>query len=179
MWIYNISSLILFSLIYLIFQNLNLALIASLFSCVISVLFIDKLIIKSNFGITFNFVLDYKKIKDIIILSIPLAFSSALGSLNTGIPRILLEKFFGQYTLGIFSTIAYILVIGSLFANSISQVFLPKLRRLFKEKNKKEFEMLTKKMVSIGVLMGLIALLTSITIGKFILSLVFGSEYGA
>lgn len=179
MWIYNISSLILFSLIYIIFQNLNLALIASLFICVISVLFIDKLIIKSNFGITFNFVLDYKKIKDIIILSIPLAFSSALGSLNTGIPRILLEKFFGQYTLGIFSTIAYILVIGSLFANSISQVFLPKLRRLFKEKNKKEFEMLTKKMVSIGVLMGLIALLTSITIGKFSLSLIFGSEYGA
>lgn len=179
MWIYNISSLILFSLIYIIFQNLNLALIASLFSCVISVLFIDKLIIKSNFGITFNFVLDYKKIKDIIILSIPLSFSSALGSLNTGIPRILLEKFFGQYTLGIFSTIAYILVIGSLFANSISQVFLPKLRRLFKEKNKKEFEMLTKKMVSIGVLMGLIALLTSITIGKFSLSLIFGSEYGA
>lgn len=177
MWIYNIFSLVLFFIIYMIFQDLNLALLGSLFTCVISVLFIDRLIIKSNFGISFEFLFNYKKFKNIIILSIPLAFSSALGSLNTGIPRILLERFFGQYTLGIFSTIAYILVIGSLFANSISQVFLPKLRKLFKENNKREFEILTKKMVLIGVIIGLIALLCSLTIGEFVLSLIFGSEY--
>src|SRR5699024_6819684 len=147
MGIYNILSLIMFYLIYFILHNLNMALLFSLISCVFSFVIIDKWFLNKYYDVKLSFDKNIKIVKDIFILSIPLAFSSALGSLNTGIPRIVLEHQFGQYTLGIFSTIAYVLVIGSLFANSISQVFLPKLRKFFKENNKNAFEKLAKKMV--------------------------------
>ncbi|MDK9855706.1 oligosaccharide flippase family protein [Staphylococcus equorum] len=178
MVIYNVFSLLFFTLIYTISQNLELALSFSLLICILSFLIVDQIIIKHVFDINFKFSLNIKKFKNIIVLSIPLAFSSSLGSLNTGIPRILLEKFYDQYTLGIFSTIAYVLVIGSLFANSISQVFLPKLRKLFKENRKSEFKKLTKKMVTIGMFIGMTSLLFSATLGKELLSVLFGEEYG-
>lgn len=178
MGIYNLLSLILFFIIYFITHNLNMALLSSLLSCVFSLIIIDKWFLNKYYSVKLGFDNNIKIIKDIFILSIPLAFSSALGSLNTGIPRIVLANQYGQYTLGIFSTIAYVLVIGSLFANSISQVFLPKLRKLYINDNKEEFEKLTRKMVLIGTFLGTCSVIISVFFGKSLLSLVFGKEYG-
>ena len=115
--------------------------------------------------------------KEIFLLAFPLSLSSAIGSLNTGIPRILMKSFYGEYYLGIFSTIAYLLVVGNLFANSISQIFLPKLRNYYRLKNYDEYRKTTKKMMFLGFVVGIVGVLLSSIIGKTILKIVFGNEY--
>ncbi|MCD8892239.1 flippase [Staphylococcus nepalensis] len=178
MGIYNILSLIFFYIIYSFSHNLNMALLFLVISCIFSFAIIDRWYLSKYYNIKLHYNNNIVKFKEIFILAIPLAFSSALGSLNTGIPRIVLENLFGKYTLGIFSTIAYVLVIGGLFANSISQVFLPKLRKLYKDENKIEFEKLTRKMVFIGIFIGMCSVILSLSLGEAFLSLLFGKEYG-
>ncbi|RFA33383.1 hypothetical protein CAI16_15005 [Virgibacillus dokdonensis] len=118
-----------------------------------------------------------KKIKKLIILAFPLGVILMLGSLNTNIPRIIVEKYLGEEKLGYFAAITYIMVAGSAFVNAIGQASAPRLAKLYKNAKLKSFIGLLLKLLSIGIVLGIGGTLVSLFLGDFILKVVYGEPY--
>ncbi len=62
---------------------------------------------------------------------VPLGVATALGSLTLNVPRYLIEAELGAAALGIFSALAYVLVVGRLVASAIHHAILPRLAVAF------------------------------------------------
>lgn len=174
---YNFFSFLCFSITFYLTKSLESSLILWLIIAIVSFYIVDKTLLKKEYNIKLKYVKDYQIMKEISLLTFPLSLSTAIGSLNTGIPRILVKSFHGEYYLGVFSAIAYLLVVGNLFANSISQIFLPQLRNFYRLKNYEDYRKTTKKMMFLGFIVGIVGVFLSSIIGKTILKIVFGNEY--
>ncbi len=177
MIMYFTLSLVSFYLSFYITSDLLISLTLSLLSGLLTFFIFDIPVMKKKFKVFLKLTLSMSVSKKIMFLALPLSISSAIGSLNTGLPRVFLKEFFNEYALGIFSAIAYLLVVGTLLANSLSQVFLPRLRKLFKNNKITDFVNLTKKMVLIGTAVGIFSVIASTFLGRFVLKIFFGAEY--
>src|SRR5699024_3432286 len=94
------------------------------------------------------------------------------------LPRYFIENFLGKEEIGYFASVAYLLVIFNLFANSISQYFLPGLSNLIKAGKYKQFQRyLFLKMNISTLLIGITLLIIFAIFGEYILLLVYGEEY--
>ena len=100
-----------------------------------------------------------------------------LGSLNTNIPRILVERFLGEEKLGYFGGIAYLMVAGNMFISAVGQAGAPRLAKLYKNNNKNGFINLLLKLVFLGFALGIVGLLVSIVFGQLILKLVYNEAF--
>src|SRR5690606_34841453 len=76
----------------------------------------------------------------ILLLGLPLGFVQMVFSFNVSYSRYLLEYFESAKTLGYYSAIAYILVIGTLLMTAISQNLLPILSNKIREGNYEVFK---------------------------------------
>ncbi|MEX6216491.1 oligosaccharide flippase family protein [Mammaliicoccus sciuri] len=173
----NILNLIIFGAVYYVSTNLIISLILMFMSSVFTFLIYDLKVLNKNYDTKLRLVLNRKRLITILLLAIPLSISSSLESLNTSIPRIILKNSHGEFYLGIFSAIAYILVLANLFANSISQVFLPRLSKYFYQKNINEFNKLSNKLIGIGFIIGSFTFLFVLIFGRIILKIAFGEIY--
>lgn len=173
----NVFNLLTFAITYYLSKNLIISLIIMLITSVVIFTLYDLRILKKIYNTTLKLILNKKNLFTLLLLALPLSISSSLGSLTTSIPRIFLKNIYGEFYLGIFSAIAYILVLANLFANSISQVFLPRLSKYFYQKNICEFKKLANKLISIGFFIGLFTFLISLLFGKIILKIGFGKIY--
>lgn len=120
---------------------------------------------------------NYKTIKKIIALSFPLGIVATLISYNVNIPRYFIKYYSGTNAIGHFASISYIMTAGSMFVTSVGQAVLPRLAKLYSNKNKKGFISLTLKMTLLGLLLGVIAILLVILIGDSLLVLLYNPEY--
>lgn len=173
----NIFNIIAFGIGYYLSSNLTISLFTMFITSTFVFLIYDLRVLSNKYDTKLKLVLNRKRLIDILILAIPLSISSSLGSLNTSIPRIILKNSHGEFYLGIFSAIAYILVLANLFANSISQVFLPRLSKYFYKKNIIEFNKLGIKLIGIGFLIGTFTVLLALIFGELILKIAFGEVY--
>lgn len=177
MILYFTLSLASFYVAYFVTYDLFIALLLSFICGLLSFMLFDLPVMKKRFKVGLKVAFSVINSKNIVYLALPLSVSAAIGSLNTGLPRIILKEFYDEYTLGIFSAIAYLLVIGSLLASSLSQVFLPRLRKFFREGQWNNFIDLTRKMVLIGSFIGFVSIIISVIFGKTILRIFYGTEY--
>ncbi|MEB6695170.1 oligosaccharide flippase family protein [Mammaliicoccus sciuri] len=173
----NILNVIVFGIVYFLSTNLIISLLMMFMTSIFIFIIYDLGVLSKKYDTKLKLVVNRKRLIDILILAIPLSISSSLGSLNTSIPRIILKNSYGEFYLGIFSTIAYILVLANLFANSISQVFLPRLSKYFYQKNNTEFKKLGNKLIGIGFMIGSFTVLLALIFGKMILKIAFGDIY--
>jgi len=120
----------------------------------------------------------FKKLRELVWLALPLGVVTMLFSLNTNIPRYLIEQQLGEHTLGIFAAIAYLPVAGSMVVNPLGQSASPKLAKYYAAGNRAAFRALLLKLVSIGAFLGILGLLVAFVGGQSILTLLYGSEYG-
>lgn len=120
-----------------------------------------------------------KQLMQLAMLTLPLGFSVALGSLYTNIPRYFLEHESGIYGLGIFSALAYIMIAGGTVINALGQSASPRLAKLFANGNYRQFITLTGKLVLIGTALGGAGILVAATVGKTLLATLYTSEYAA
>jgi O-antigen/teichoic acid export membrane protein len=72
----------------------------------------------------------------LVNLALPLGGVMLLLSLNTNIPRYLIEYYLGDEQLGFFSAIAYLIVAGNTVVGALGQSASPRLARYFAQKNK-------------------------------------------
>lgn len=174
---YNLISTLYFSLTFLLTKSLIISLFAMLIVSILFYIFYDLFFLFNEYQVKYKLILNTIKFKEILMISFPLSFSSALGSLNDTIPRMFLKNFYGSYELGIFSSIAYFLIIASLIANALSQVFLPRLSLLYREKKFNDFIKLSNKLLTLGIFIGIFIVIITFIIGKTFLVLIYGELY--
>lgn len=168
-----LSSVMAFSLVFYITNNLNYALIGLIIAWVLRLFTYDLKYTKKYVSIIPRF----NKIQKIIVFSIPLGFVSILNSLNTNIPRYFLESFGGLEELGYFAAIAYILVAGNLLIRPLSLVAAPRLAVSFQNKNYKRYIKILITLLLGALITGIIILIVVYSFGGFILSLIYDQSY--
>ncbi len=110
-------------------------------------------------------------------LSLPLGFVTMLISLNTNLPRFVIERYVGEEELGLFASLAYLLVAGGMVSNAIGQAAAPRLANYFAANNLIAFRRLVLQMMAIGVGLGAAGVLLATAAGAPILSFVYTPEY--
>jgi O-antigen/teichoic acid export membrane protein len=110
-------------------------------------------------------------------LALPLGIVILLISLNTNIPRYFLEGHEGERGLGIFAAMAYLMVAGSTIVSALGQTASPRLAKYFAAGNFHGYRTLVSKMVGLGLIGGLVAVIVAASIGKQVLTLMYSSEY--
>src|SRR5699024_10233415 len=125
MMIKGIGSLILTFIIYYYLQSLVYVVISMIIVRLLTIIFYDKPNIK-KMGVG-EIKLHWNKVLfKLFLLTFPLGLSTVLGSLKTNVPRYFIESFSGQYELGIFASISYLLVAFGTIVNSLGQAVTPR-----------------------------------------------------
>ena len=177
MIIKHLLTFIAFFVTLLITKDLVISLIIQLIFQILFLYLIEKKNIEDKYNVNSNTFI-FKNIKKIIMMGLPLGFVQLLYSFNTSYPRYLLEFFESAEILGYFSAIAYILTIGNLMMNAVSQNFLPYLARKLEKKEYKSFKknvFINLTIFSLGL--GTILILFSYIFGEMFLSFIYGVEY--
>ncbi len=115
----------------------------------------------------------------ISVLAFPLGIVMGIISLNTNIPRYLIERYLGTKDLGIFAALAYTTFAVNMFIQALGQAVTPRMARDFASRDILAFNRLLKKMIFINLVIGLLGVLVIFSGGKKILSLIYTQEYAA
>ncbi|SDO05760.1 oligosaccharide flippase family protein [Alkalicoccus daliensis] len=127
----------------------------------------------AKFKPTFNFA----KMKNIVILSLPLGVVLMMGSLNTNTPKYFLEYYIGQEALGYFAALAYLIIAGNTVISALGQSATPRLAKYYASGNTYSFRKLIYKLILIGLLVGSLALMGAIIMGEEILTILYQEDY--
>lgn len=111
-------------------------------------------------------------------LALPLGLSVAVGSLTTNMPRYFLEAFEGSASVGVFATIAYVLVATSLIGGAATEAAMPRLANHYSAERFDDFRSLTHRLALFGLALGLAGIIASWLVGEPLLTAVFGAPYG-
>lgn len=110
-------------------------------------------------------------------LSLPLGFAILLNSLVTNVPRYFLMESFGPRELGIFSALAYVVIVGARVVTALGESASPRLAMHYSRKEVAEFRSLAGKMILMGVGLGATGVFVSYFLGAPILRFLYGPEY--
>ncbi len=113
----------------------------------------------------------------LVVLSLPLGIVMALMSLNTNIPRYVLEHYMGESKLGIFASLAYLGTAASLIINALGQSAAARLSRMFADRQFEAFTSLLRKFAMLGALIGVIGVPAGAFFGRIALSTLYRPEY--
>jgi O-antigen/teichoic acid export membrane protein len=122
---------------------------------------------------------EFNALRRLFWVALPLGIGTMLGSLNTNIPRYVIERYLGARDLGIFSALAYFMVAGSLVANALSQAATPRLAYYHAGGQGERFRLLVWRQVMLGAGLGLSGIIGAFLLGAPVLRLLYGPEYAA
>jgi len=112
-------------------------------------------------------------------LALPLGLAAMLISLNTNIPRYFIERHFGEWELGIFAAMAYLMVAGTTIIAALAQSASPRLAKYYADQNRAAFLSLFVRLIAVGAALGLAGVLAAQLVGKWVLELLYQPEYAA
>ena len=124
------------------------------------------------------FRLDWRASRRLFLLSLPLGLVMMLISLDANIPRYLLEHFSGSSELGIFASLAYLLVAVSMIVSALGQSATVRLSSMFAGCDFTGFKRLMLKLGAIGVAIMVLGLAVAALWGRILLTLLYRPEYG-
>ena len=110
-------------------------------------------------------------------MALPLGMVTTLTSVETNLPRYILEQTVGERELGIFASLAYLVFAQGTLIIAVNQSALPRLATLEASGDGPGVRRLIGKMLMIGIGIGTTTLLVCAVAGGPILSLVYGAEY--
>ncbi|MBW4556344.1 MAG: oligosaccharide flippase family protein [Trichormus sp. ATA11-4-KO1] len=110
-------------------------------------------------------------------LCLPLGFAMMVISLNTNLPRYFIERYLGEWELGIFAAIAYLMVVGGVIVNALGESASPRLAKYYASRDYTNFRDLLFKLVGIAALLGGTGVLVAVVAGRQILTIVYQPEY--
>ncbi len=118
-----------------------------------------------------------RKLRSLAQLALPLGAVMMLLSLNTNIPRYVLERVAGERDLGLFAAIAYILMAGYTAVGALGQAASPRLAKYHADEDRPAFNRLLMKLLGAGLAIGVLGVLAAVFAGPFILRLLYTAEY--
>ncbi|HVH25592.1 MAG TPA: lipopolysaccharide biosynthesis protein [Vicinamibacterales bacterium] len=113
----------------------------------------------------------------LIVMALPLGLSSAIGSVQSNLPRYVIVNHLGPAALAIFAAISYIPMVGHLIVNAASQAALPLLATEAKHSPLRYRERLGR-LVAGSIALGALGLIAVLVFGRSALALIYGPEYG-
>jgi O-antigen/teichoic acid export membrane protein len=112
----------------------------------------------------------------LIVRALPLGVSSAIGSLQTNLPRYVVASSLGPGALAIFGAVAYIPITGHLAVNAVSQAALPLLARDMSQPHGAHWRRLAA-LVAASAGFGVVILVLTALAGPALLGWIYGAEY--
>lgn len=110
-------------------------------------------------------------------IAFPLGFVTALVSLQLNVPRYFVQWRGGEATLGIFSAIAYLGTLLTVFIDAMGLAATPRLAKYFSVGDFHKFRSLLARLTAFGGLAGAAAVAIAALGGGLILRLAYGSAY--
>jgi O-antigen/teichoic acid export membrane protein len=158
-----------------IFNELVYALIGLCIFWLLAHLFVD---IKLNRKIVETIIASAEsssnEVKGICYAGLPLAVALLLINTNLMIPRLALSEIVTMKELGAYAALAYFVLIGSIVINSIGQVALPTLSKLYSIKKYKEHVLIVFKLIAMIFLLSWVGAVLSYYISPYMLNTLFG-----
>ncbi|MDO6450504.1 oligosaccharide flippase family protein [Oceanobacillus profundus] len=113
----------------------------------------------------------------LFIIALPLGIVTMLGSLNTNIPRYVIENYLSIEMLGVFGAISYTMTGVGKFSSAISQTVSPRLAKYYAGDDKKSFLKLFQKIFVVNFLIGIFGVLLVLITGEELLAIMYTEEY--
>lgn len=123
------------------------------------------------------FRVDGARLRRLLVVSAPLGVVMTLVSLNINGPRYLLVKYLGEAELGIFASLAYVLVAMTLVAHALGQAASARLARMFAAHDIPAFKRATGKLLLMGAAILVAGPVGAFLFGRAVLGLVYGPLY--
>lgn len=121
--------------------------------------------------------LNWKTVKQLVWLCLPLGLVKMLISLNANIPRYFIEEYLGERQLGIFAALAYLMVAGNMVIFALGESASPRLAKYYAARNVNAFRGLLLKLVGLAALIGGTAIVIAQVAGTEVLTLLYRPEY--
>jgi O-antigen/teichoic acid export membrane protein len=171
-------SLLAFAAAFWIFRDLAAAVLALIVAWLSVFMFYDLrqarlLVRRPDVFISFR----WHRLKKLATVSAPLGIVMTLISLNVNIPRYLLQHYDGAADVGIFASLAYIVVALNLLVNAIGQSAMTRLSTLFAAASYRRFSLLLLELSSVGLVILAVGVPMSWLGGRFLLALLYRPEY--
>ena len=115
--------------------------------------------------------------KGLIAQGLPLAVVTLLISLETNIPRYLVDYQLGLAALGLFGAVAALITAGGTFTRAMNQVASPRLAALYHSGNLAGFRRMLGGILAIYLVLGLLGLAMVPLMGRWLLDTLFGAEF--
>ncbi|HEY3443680.1 MAG TPA: oligosaccharide flippase family protein [Paludibaculum sp.] len=117
--------------------------------------------------------------RSILRQALPLGGVLMLVSLNTNLPRYVIERQMGVGELGAFAAVASFVTAGSTIVNALGQAATPKLARLASMHEPANFLRLAAKLGALVFGLGVAGVACAALLGKVVLTLAYRPEYAA
>ena len=174
----GVASILIFTLAFWRSRSLATAVAAMGLTWLLVFLSYDLGVVRRTDGLQRRLLrVDVRILKRLALTSLPLGFVMALMSLNTNIPRYILEHYKGPSEFGIYASLAYLGTAASLVINALGQSAAARLSRMFADRQFDRFKSLLRKFVLLGLLIGIVGVPTAVFFGRSVLSLVYRPEY--
>jgi O-antigen/teichoic acid export membrane protein len=115
--------------------------------------------------------------RPLFLIAVPLGLAMAVSSIGTMLPRYALQVTQGAREVGIYSAVAYLLVITGLLVNSLAQAAAPSLSASLATGDVARFRHQVRRLTTFGALLGVAGVATAVLIGEQALGLLYGPEY--
>ncbi|WP_243295673.1 oligosaccharide flippase family protein [Geothrix mesophila] len=132
---------------------------------------------RENEAVTLRPLWEWGRLRNLIVMTLPLGVVTTLGSLNVNIPRYAVEQYLGAKYLGIFAALAAPLAAGGIILTALGHAATPRLAILYAEQKRHKFLRLLGQMIGIASLVGMIGVFLVVAFGQKILRILYGPEY--
>lgn len=112
----------------------------------------------------------------LITTALPLGLSSAIGSVQTNLPRYVITAYLGPAALAVFAAISYLPMVGHLVVNATAQAALPLLAR-DAQASRQQYRTRLRALVASSVVFGALGLAATVVLARPVLRVVYGEPY--
>jgi O-antigen/teichoic acid export membrane protein len=118
-----------------------------------------------------------KVLRTLAWLSLPLAPTTMLMTLQVTIPRYMIEHWLDARQLGLFAAQSYLTSAGAIVATALAQAAAPRMAQHYLDGDARGFRLLLVKLVALGGACGAVGVAVAILWGKQLLSVLYAPEY--
>jgi O-antigen/teichoic acid export membrane protein len=116
------------------------------------------------------------RIRTLVGLAAPLGVYALLDSFNAHLPRYVLHYFHGDASVGYYSALVALIVVGATVIDAVGASGRPRLA-IYLHENFVAFQRLLRRMLWMGIAVGISGVVGAALLGKMVLSLLYGGGY--
>jgi len=171
------GSAIVFTLVLVATHSLVAALYGVAAVCVLVLLFCDRRFARRLHGGSFLNSTG-RGLKSLVGVTLPLGLVTALAALNVNVPRYVVQYYLGPAQLGIFVSLAYVLVATvNVIVNAMGQSASARLAQMFAAGDLAGFNAVLRNLVLFGAAITMLGTPAALVCGRPLLTLIYRPDY--